>query len=182
MIGPLSYLDIGLILLMLLSGMLAMYRGLSRELLAMASWGAAIAAVAYFILVHEQFAQDVANQMGADLRIAQIAIGAVVFLIVLIVVHLITLRLSDMSLESRVGMVDRILAFPFGLLRAFIIVLIPYMIYIAFFPEPEKQFTWVRDSWSAPYLKSSGESLQIVLTRASENLQEMLSDPGKPPG
>ena len=41
--------------------------------------------------------------------VAQVAIGGIIFLIVLIIVHLITARISDTVLDSRVGAIDRIL-------------------------------------------------------------------------
>ena len=45
MIGPLTYLDAALIAIAFLSGLLAMYRGLTREVLSILSWIAAAAAV-----------------------------------------------------------------------------------------------------------------------------------------
>ena len=49
MLGPLSYLDAALIAIALLSGLLAMYRGFTREILSILSWivaaGATVAAV-----------------------------------------------------------------------------------------------------------------------------------------
>ena len=59
-----------------------------------------------------------AQQMGTQVAVAQIVIGAVIFLIVLIVVHLITARISDAILDSRVGMIDRVLGFMFGVRAA----------------------------------------------------------------
>ena len=44
MIGPLTYLDAALIAVALISGLLAMYRGLTREVLSIVSW--AVAALA----------------------------------------------------------------------------------------------------------------------------------------
>jgi hypothetical protein len=44
MIGPLSYLDAALLALGLISALLAMYRGLMRELLSIVSWAVAAAA------------------------------------------------------------------------------------------------------------------------------------------
>ena len=38
MVGPLSYLDVFLIAISLISGLLAMYRGLTREILSILSW------------------------------------------------------------------------------------------------------------------------------------------------
>jgi membrane protein required for colicin V production len=163
MIGPLTYLDAALIAVAIISGLLAMYRGLTRELLSIVSWAIAALAVLYFILNHKKFAEDMAQQMGAQVAIAQIAIGAVIFLIVLIIVHLVTARISDAILDSSVGMVDRILGFLFGVARGFVLIVIPYMFYESFIPDPASQFPWVRESKSLPYIKSTGDAIRATL-------------------
>jgi len=84
---------------------------------------------------------------------------------VLIVVHLITSRISDTVLDSRVGAIDRILGLAFGLARGFVLVVIPFMFYEAFVDKPEQQYPWVRDAVSRPYIKSAGDSLRIILQR-----------------
>jgi membrane protein required for colicin V production len=163
MIGPLTYLDAALIAVALISGLLAMYRGLTRELLSIVSWAVAAVAVLYFIMNYKKLAEDMAAQMGTQVAIAQIAIGAVIFLIVLIVVHLITSRISDLVLDSSVGMIDRILGFLFGVVRGFILVVIPYMFYESFIPDRENQLAWVRDAKSLPYIKGAGDSIRGTL-------------------
>jgi membrane protein required for colicin V production len=140
-----------------------MYRGFAREMLSIVSWAVAAAAVLYFVLFHKPFAQDMAQQMGTQVAVAQIVVGAVIFLIVLIVVHLVTARLSDSILDSRVGMIDRILGFIFGLVRGFILIVIPYMFYEAFFPDPSTQLPWVREAQSLPYIKGTGDSIRYML-------------------
>ena len=164
MIGPLSILDAVLIAIALISGLLAMYRGLTRELLSILSWVAAAFAVLYFVLYQKPFAMDIAKQMGVPLPVIQIAIGAVIFLIVLIIVHLITAKISDSIRESRVGMIDRSMGFLFGLARGFILVVIPYMFYAEFVPT-EKQIPWVRQSKSIGMIEGTGKSLRQVLVR-----------------
>ena len=109
MIGPLTYLDVALIAMSLISGLLAMYRGLTRELLSILSWAIAAGAVLYFVLNHKELAKEMAQQMGTQIPIAQIAVGSVIFLVVLIIVHLVTARISDMILDSQVGMIDGLL-------------------------------------------------------------------------
>ena len=64
----------------------------------------------------------------------------------LIVVHLITARISDAILDSRVGMIDRVLGFVFGVVRGFVLIVIPYMFYEAFVPDEKQHFPWVRDA------------------------------------
>ena len=137
MIGPLTYLDAALVALAALSGLLAMYRGLTREILSILSWIVAGAAVAYFILYHRPVAVDIAEQIGAPIQVAQVAVGAVLFVIILVIVHLITSKISDAILDSNIGMIDRILGLIFGVVRGFILIVIPFMLYENFFPEPE---------------------------------------------
>jgi uncharacterized membrane protein required for colicin V production len=97
--------------------------------------------------------------------VAAIALTGIIFLIVLIVVHLITSRISDSVLDSRVGAIDRILGLAFGFARGFVLVVIPFMFYEAFVDKPEQQYPWVRDAVSRPYIKSTGDSLRIILQR-----------------
>jgi membrane protein required for colicin V production len=182
MIGPLTYLDAALIAVALISGLLAMYRGLTRELLSIVSWAVAALAVLYFVLNHKKFAEDMAAQMGTQVAIAQIAIGAVIFLIVLIIVHLITSRISDVILDSSVGMIDRVLGLLFGIARGFILVVIPYMFYESFIPEPANQQAWIRDAKSQPYLKSTGDAIRSTLeTHMPSSLTNPAPAPASPP-
>ncbi len=163
MLGPITYLDAALIAVCFISGLLAMYRGFAREMLSIVSWAVAAAAVLYFVIYHKPFAQDMAAQMGTQVAVAQIVVGAVIFLIVLIVVHLVTARLSDAILDSRIGMIDRVLGFLFGVVRGFVLIVIPYMFYEAFFPNQEQHFPWVREAKTLPYIKGTGDSIRYIL-------------------
>ena len=49
MIGGFSYLDAALVAIVAISGIVAMYRGLTREVLSILSWVAAAAACVYFV-------------------------------------------------------------------------------------------------------------------------------------
>ena len=174
MLGPLSYLDVALIGIAALSGLLAMYRGLTREVLSILSWVAGAAATGYFVYSSRpdgslyQQVQALGKQLNAPPIVAQIALGALIFLVVLTVVHLITTRISDSILDSNVGMIDRVLGFFFGAVRGFVLVLIPFMFYQEFFPEKDKQFPWVKDSKSINMLERSARSLKPVLERVIE--------------
>ncbi len=164
MIGPLTYLDVGVIAVSAISGLLALYRGLTRELLAILSWVIAGVAVLYFVLNHRKFAEEVAQQMGGvQVIIAQAAVGIVIFLVVLIFVHLLTARISDTILDSNVGMIDRIFGLLFGLVRGFVIVVIPFMLALAFFPDEAQHPDWVKNARTKPYLQSTGEALRGLL-------------------
>lgn len=165
MLGPLTYLDAALVAMAILSGLLAMYRGFTREVLSILSWVAALAAVLYFVLFHKPAAEDLAKQFNVPVPVSQIVMGAIIFLVALIVVHLITARISDSILDSRVGMIDRVLGFIFGAVRGFVLIVIPYMFYEAFFPDPASQFPWVREARSLPYIKSAGNTFRTILVK-----------------
>ncbi len=171
MLGPLTYLDAALIAVAVLSGLLAMYRGFTREVLSILSWVAALAAVLYFVLYHKPAAEQLARQYltGMDAKqgtmIVQIGMGAIIFLLVLIVVHLVTARISDAILDSRIGMVDRVLGFVFGAVRGFVLIVIPFMFYEAFYPEPAAQVDWVRNARSLPYIRSTGNTFKSILVK-----------------
>jgi membrane protein required for colicin V production len=140
------YVDIAFALILLVSGLLAMYRGLSREVLSILSWVVAAGAVLYFILYQKEAMEDLTRNLGVPRQVAQVVAGGVIFLVTLIIVHLITMRISDAILDSRVGLVDRILGFGFGLVRGFVIALIPYMFYIFFVPRDADHFPMIRQS------------------------------------
>lgn len=165
MIGPLTYLDAALLAMMLVSGLLAMYRGFTREVLSILSWIAAAGAALYFVLYHKSAAEQLAQQFHSPVVVAQIATGAIIFLLVLVIVHLVTARVSDSILDSSVGMIDRVLGFVFGAVRGFVLIVIPFMFYESFFPDPKAQYVWVRESKSLPYLRNTGESFRRVLVR-----------------
>ena len=80
--------------------------------------------------------------------IAQIVFAAGVFVISLIVVSLITFRISDKVLDSRVGALDRTLGFIFGLARGFLLVAIVFILFTALArDQPE----WVRNARVLPH-------------------------------
>jgi membrane protein required for colicin V production len=177
MIGPLTYLDAALIAIAVLSGLLAMYRGLTREILSILSWIVAAGAVAYFILYNRPVAEDIAQQIGAPIQVAQVAVGALLFVLVLVVVHLITSKISDSILDSNIGMIDRVLGLAFGVVRGFILIVIPFMLYENFFPEPKQQLPWVRNALTLPYIKDTGHTLRSLLVRY---IPENIMNPNAP--
>ncbi len=182
MIGPFTYLDIALIAVAFISGLLAMYRGLARELLSILSWIAA-GAVGYWIFsTKSDLTGDIASQTGLPPQVATIVVALVVALIVLILVHLVTARVSDAILDSHVGMIDRILGFAFGVLRGFLLFVIPYMAYEAFItPDKEKQHPLVRDAYFRDSVRVTGEAIRSVLLQVLPPISAPPAD-GAPTG
>ena len=149
-------LDLILLGIMLISGLLALMRGFTREVLSLVAWG--LAALAAYIAIRQQQLVDLAMPYFDKPMLAQIAVGAVVFIVVLIIVSLISVKISDLVIDSAAGAFDRTLGFLYGIARGFVLVTIAYLFYGWLLPA-DKQEPWVRDATSLPYLKSAGELL-----------------------
>ncbi|PCI04450.1 MAG: hypothetical protein COB78_09080 [Hyphomicrobiales bacterium] len=158
---PITVFDGLLIGLMLLSGILAMIRGFSREVLSVGSWVAAAAAAFYF---YKQLAPVVApytTAINSSSILADVAAGAIIFIITLIVVSLITMRIADFIVDSRIGALDRTLGFVFGAARGGLLVVVGLLFYNSL--APDNQPLWIADAKSKPMLESIGESITQVL-------------------
>ncbi|KZL12483.1 Colicin V production protein [Pseudovibrio axinellae] len=155
---PITLLDGILLVIMLISGVLAMVRGFVREVLSIASWvAAAVAAYLLYGSLKPYVLQHVANETLAT----AIAAGAV-FLVTLIVVSYITMRISDFVLDSRIGALDRTLGFVFGAARGFLLVVVALLFFNWFVPEP-RQPNWIMEAKSRHLLVTSGQSLVEAL-------------------
>ncbi|HMN37853.1 MAG TPA: CvpA family protein [Hyphomicrobium sp.] len=176
----LTYLDAAVLAVCFISGLLAMYRGLARELLSILSWIAAAGVGAWIFFTKKDLSADVAAQTGLPPQVALAVVALVAALIVLIVVHLITARISDAILDSRVGMIDRVLGFLFGAARGFILIVIPYMFYESFQPNEEAHFPWIRNAATLPYIKSTGNTIRSILVQYAPS--SLTNPPAPPPG
>ena len=155
---PITLLDILLLAVMLISGMLAMIRGFMREILSIAAWGLAALATLY---AYSKLLPTVKQYVNSDMVAAGITIVGV-FLITLLVVSIITVRISDMILDSRVGALDRTLGFLFGLARGLIIVVVAFLFFAWLVPD-RSQPDWVKTAKSRVVLQSTGQWLMSML-------------------
>jgi len=155
---PIEPLDILLLVVMLISALLAMVRGFMREVLSIASWAAA----AGVTLVFYKRLVPVAKQYIYNDLIATGAVVAGLFLGTLLVVSIITIKISDMILDSRVGALDRTLGFLFGLARGLIVVVAAYMFFAWLAPEKSHP-TWIRNAKSLVVIQNTGQWLISVL-------------------
>ncbi len=182
---PLTLLDFILIGIMLLSGLLALMRGFTRELLSLVAWG--VAAIAAYFAIKQQALLDFAQTNIPYLDkpiLAQIAVGAAAFIVVLIVVSIISVKISDFVVDSAAGAFDRTLGFIFGVARGFVFVAIAYLFYGWLLPF-DKQEPWVRTAFSLPMIKSTGEALLAFMPpEIAETLSNtaLLKNPDQPVG
>jgi membrane protein required for colicin V production len=154
-----------------------MVRGFTREVLSIASWAAAAAATIYFLPDLRDWARtqiDLSPPILVD-----VIVGASIFLLTLLLVSLLTMRLSDFILDSRVGPFDRALGFLYGGARGLLLAVIAFLFFNWLVPE-RSQPSWVVNAASKPLLESTGESLLAMLPEDPEAtiLKQLKGIPG----
>ena len=153
-----SYLDVAVIIAVVTSGLLAMLRGFTREVLAILSWVVA-AAAAYYLYPN---ALPYVTPYISKSEIALAAAIAAVFFISLVLVSLVTVKLSDMILDSKIGALDRTLGFVFGAVRGLLLAIVAFVFY-SWLVSEANQPTWVRNAHIKPILQAGGEKLRELL-------------------
>jgi membrane protein required for colicin V production len=161
---PITILDLVLLGVMLVSGLLAMVRGFMREILSIAAWGAAALVTLYSF---SKLLPTAKTYFNND-TIAAAVVVAGTFIGTLIIVSVITVRISDMILDSRIGALDRTLGFLFGLGRGLLIVVVAFLFFTWLVPEKQRP-DWVTSAKSRTVLQGTGDWLMSLLPDDPEN-------------
>jgi membrane protein required for colicin V production len=156
----LQIFDFVLIGIMVLSGILALARGFTREVLSLVAWVLA-AVAAYFALQQQQLIDLVMPYVDKPI-LAQIIVGAGAFIVTLIFVSVISVKISDRVVDSAVGAFDRTLGFVYGLARGLVFVAIAYLLY-GWLQPPEHQQDWIRNAQTLGVVKNVGEMLVSLM-------------------
>jgi membrane protein required for colicin V production len=160
-----SYLDLGLIGVVLISALLSMLRGFTREVLAIASWALAALAALY---LHPYALPYVKAYTQKEAIAVGVAAGGV-FLLTLIVVSVITVKLSDVILDSKIGALDRSLGFIFGAVRGFLLAVIAFLFFNWLVPD-KAQPEWVKSAKTKPFLQATGDQILAMLPDDPESI------------
>jgi membrane protein required for colicin V production len=162
----LTAFDVGFGVLVLISAILATARGLTREILSLITWAGSAAIAAYMYFKHP----EIARAHIADKLVADIATVAVSFIVSLIVLHLLTMRIADFVVDSRVGPLDRTLGFVFGALRGVVIAVV--VVLFGVWLVGNKIPDWAAGSQSLPVLQGLGDDLMAALP---PNLEQQIT-------
>lgn len=159
---PITLLDGILIGFTLVSAVLAMVRGFSREVLSIASW--VVAGLCAFFLYRP--AMPLVTPYIDNNTIATVVAAAGVFLIALIIVSVITMKIADFIIDSRVGALDRTLGFLYGAARGILVVAVAMLFFNWLVERPPG---WVEEAKSKPLLDNVGQRLQNLLPDDPDN-------------
>ncbi len=155
---PVTLLDLIVIGVMLISALLAMVRGFTREVLAVAAWLAAALAA---LLLQKHLSPYLHPYIKSDTLLPWIS-AAAIFLATLLIVSLITIRISDMILDSRVGAIDRTFGFVFGAARGLLLAIVAF-IFFNYLVPPKSEPVWVQDAKSRELLVAGRDWLLNIM-------------------
>jgi membrane protein required for colicin V production len=167
---PFQLLDLILGGIMIISGLLALMRGFTREVLSLVAWGAA--AVAALLAILNPQLVEMASQYLEPPIVAKIALGGGVFLVVLIIVSLISIKISDYVVDSAAGAFDRTLGLAYGLVRGLVLVVIAYIFY-GWLTPLENQEPWIKNARSMPIINSVKD---VILAFVPADIADMLKN------
>ena len=150
-----NWFDFAVIGVLALSGLLAMARGLVKELLSLAGW--IVAAIVTFIALPH--VSPIALKLVKSKTIADIGSGIVIFLVVLVICGLITHALTRRLPSGTFGFVDSVLGLIFGLARGALLVALAYLLLNVAF-KSDNLPPWVTEAKTKPYLDQGSDILK----------------------
>ena len=176
---PTNAADLIVIAVILVSGLLALSRGLVREILSVAGWIGAI----FITLYAFPYVQPYAREIISIKILADGTAGASIFIITLIFLSLISHYLSRHVQESALGPVDRSLGFLFGILRGGVILCAAYLLVAWIIPKTE-QPQWLRGARTMPLIEKGAKLLLDVVPedmiqkggKTAEEIQKNVDD------
>jgi membrane protein required for colicin V production len=161
--------DAIVLLVLLLSTLLAFFRGFVREVLSLGAWvGAAVITLFAFPTVSEMLKEHTTQPMVAYL------IGGVgVYMGALLIISIINMVIMRyVKSGSEVGMLDNFLGLMFGGLRGAFIVSLAYLLLSNVIDEnnpPE----WLKQAQTQPYAKQGAELLASVAPGYMQEMADM---------
>ena len=158
---PVNVTDMVVIVVILLSAIFALVRGFVHEVLAVGAWlGAAVATLVGF-----PYLQPFTRDYIAIPLVADIATGAILFLVVLILLSVLTHWISGKVQASSLGALDRSLGLLFGLARGAILVCLAWIFLIYIMPR-EDHPQWIADARSLPLIERGAGLLLVLVPRS----------------
>lgn len=154
---PVNGLDLAVGAILLVSALIAFIRGFVHEVLSIAAWFGAVAAVIYGFPFIQPHARSLISLNWAADATASVAI----FLSVLLILSIATHAVAHAIQKSALNNLDRSLGFVFGIARA-VVILAVGLIITDWLTERERP-RWIQTAKTLPAIEMAAEGLISVL-------------------
>jgi membrane protein required for colicin V production len=157
----LNIVDLAVFAIILLSALLAVFRGFVRELLSLSAWvGATLITIWCYPLVRPWMHKQISSELGAD-----IASGLGLFCLSLAILIPIGYFISSLIRGRALTAIDRSLGFVFGIARGALIVCLIFLITLWIWPEQNKEPQMLAKAHTRPYMATGAEALKGFLPK-----------------
>ena len=175
-LGTFTYADVGILAVLLISGLIALVRGFVKELLHILCWiAAAVIAVKGFEYVQPHVVGYLQPEILAD-----IATAVGLFITSLVILVIITTMIARKVRKSEIGTFDRVLGFGFGLVRGVLLLALAYLVVIQFLAQDaEEQPNWFRESRAMPLVAESARVLTSLAPEVFAKAQDTIREAGE---
>ncbi|TQV80691.1 CvpA family protein [Denitrobaculum tricleocarpae] len=155
---PINIADIAVIAVVVISGILALFRGLVHEVLAVGSWiGASFATLYGF-----SYALPYVKQVITVDLFAEVTTGILLFVSVLVILTIFTRMLSQRVKDSSLGPLDRTLGMLFGFVRGAAIVCLAWIGYTYAVPQQDHP-VWIQEARTKPLVEQGAVMLNALI-------------------
>jgi len=158
-IAALNIVDFATVIILVISGVLATLRGLTREIMGLAGWPISIIAARLTAPYIEPVLTDTIQVEG----ISQALAWGIPFIVVVVLWFAFSSVVSPGLSKAGLGGLDRWLGFLFGLIRGFVIVLVIYVAAVIGADGEDKLPGLVIDAQVTPALRESAHLMSGML-------------------
>jgi membrane protein required for colicin V production len=159
--------DLAIIGVMVLSGVLALMRGFTREVASIISWaGAAFTTLWLFppLLPTGRSLLSFVPTLARD-----VTTGVLIFMVALIAFSYLTTKVTEKVRGKEPGPWDGTAGFLFGLGRGFIIVCLLFLFY-GWVVQPKNDPAWIQKSKFLPLIKKTDNAFEVFALKAQDRI------------
>jgi membrane protein required for colicin V production len=146
---PINPADLVVIAIIIVSGLLALARGLVREVLSIVGWVGAAIITLFSIPYVKPYVAPLINQ---DEFVVNVVTGVLIFVVTLIAISLASYGIARQVKDSHLSALDRSLGFVFGVVRGMVLVCLAYMVIAWALPEPDHPRA-LREARTLPFIQ-----------------------------
>lgn len=151
--------DIVVLIVVAATAITGFVRGFVHEVLTLAAWVIALAAIHYF---HTPLSDALIPYTGDNYGAPGVLAFALLLLVPYAVIKLVARRMSELSRASLLGPIDRMLGFGFGLVKGLIIIVMAFSIMVLGYDTvwgADGRPDWITQARTYPFINVASEAL-----------------------
>jgi len=168
-----AYVDFAIVGIMIVSGVLALMRGFTREVFSIISWGGAAFITLWLFPPLRSTGRSLLSFIDTP-WVADIITAGVVFILALVALSYLTAKATEkLRGAANPGPFDGTAGFIFGLARGFVLVCLLYLFYgVVMQPEGGKDPQWIAHSAFLPLIHKTNDEFVALMSRAAEKIPQ----------